>query len=256
MSEAIGKVYLVGAGPGDPGLLTLRGKECLTLADVVVYDYLANPELLVHAPTAEHIYVGKQKSNHTLPQDEINRLMVEKAQEGKCVVRLKGGDPFMFGRGGEEALALQANGVPFEAVPGVTAGIAAPAYAGMPVTHRGMSRSITLITGHHSREGGQQGLNLAGIAREGTLAFYMGVTNLPAIVEELLEAGRPATTPAAMIEWGTFPKQRTVTGTLESIEDDVRAANLGPPAIFVVGEIVGLGESLAWFQGGTLRGGG
>ncbi|MCC6156025.1 MAG: uroporphyrinogen-III C-methyltransferase, partial [Candidatus Hydrogenedentes bacterium] len=214
MSASQGKVYLVGAGPGDAGLITVRGKECLEHADVVFYDSLANPALLEYAPTAEHVFAGKATDKHTLTQLEINELLVTHARAGKRVVRLKGGDPFVFGRGGEEALALAAAQVPFEIVPGVTAGIAAPAYAGIPVTHRGASTSVTLITGHDEQALELGEIDLANISLHGTLVFYMSVKNLPIITRKIIAMGRDASTPVAVISSGTFPKQRSVVGTL------------------------------------------
>jgi len=249
MAEA-GIVYLVGAGPGDPGLLTLRGLECLRAADVVVYDYLANPELLAHAPgAAERIYVGKKAGAHTMKQEDINALLVERGLAGRCVVRLKGGDPFVFGRGGEEALALRRAGVAVEIVPGVTSGIAAPAYAGIPVTQRGMTSVLSLVTGHEEPGKEESALDWAALARGGgTLVFYMGVGNLPAIARQLVANGRPAGTPVALISRGTLPVQQVVEGTLETIVERVATAGLKPPAITVVGEVVSLRRELAWVE--------
>lgn len=246
-NKTYGKVYLVGAGPGDPGLLTVRGLECLRQADVVVYDALANDVLLRHAPEAEKIFVGKKREQHALPQDDINRILLEQAAKATHVVRLKGGDPFVFGRGGEEAQVLARHGVPFEVVPGVTAAIAAPAYAGIPVTHRGLATSFTLITGH-ADPNRPSGLNLDQLALEGTLAFYMGVKNLPAIVEELARIGRPLDTPVAVIEWGTYMRQRTVTATLGDIVARCREAAIEPPAMTLVGEVVSLRDEMNWFE--------
>jgi uroporphyrinogen III methyltransferase/synthase len=254
MKDSCGKVYLVGAGPGDPGLLTVRGRECLLEADLVIYDYLANATLLEFSPRAALIYVGKQKSNHTLPQEEINRLMVHHARAGKVVVRLKGGDPFVFGRGGEEALELASQGIPFEVVPGVTSGIAAAAYGGIPVTQREVSRSVTLVTGHHSSKGDGAGLGLANLGKEGTLVFYMGLSNLASIVQELKGIGRGGDTPAAVIEWGTFGRQRTITGSLDTIEAQATAAQVKTPAVCVVGEVVRFHEQLSWFECRPLHG--
>lgn len=239
-------VYLVGAGPGAPGLLTLRGRECLRLADTVVYDHLANPVLLGHATQAdEFICVGKRGGEHTLPQEAINALLVAKAQAGRTTVRLKGGDPFVFGRGGEEALALAAAGIRFEVVPGVTAGIAAPACAGIPVTHRGCNSVLTLVTGHEDPGKPASAVDWGALAAGGgTLVFYMGVRNLPGIVERLLAHGRPARTPVAVIRCGTLPEQQVVTGTLADIAERARQAALQPPALIVVGEVVALREQL------------
>src|SRR6185369_14302513 len=216
-----GIVYLVGAGPGDPGLLTVRGAKLLDQADVVVYDYLANPELLSYCPRAEKIYVGKKAAAHTLTQEEINQLLVDLGKKGKRVVRLKGGDPFVFGRGGEEAEALVAANIAFEVVPGITAAIAGPAYAGIPVTHRDFNSSFTLITGHEKEEEykddeskargsatGSSDLDWSVIAKLPCVAFYMGVKSLPRICAKLIEHGKDPTTPAATIQWGTRVNQR------------------------------------------------
>lgn len=252
---ATGKVYLVGAGPGDPGLFTLRGKEVLGEAEVVIYDYLANEELLAFAPReAEKIYVGKKGGDHTLSQEAINRLMVEKGRD-QVVVRLKGGDPFVFGRGGEEAEELVAAGIPFEVVPGVTAAAAVPAYAGIPLSHRDLTASVAFVTGHERADRDDSKIaweKLAGAV--GTLVFFMGVKNLPEIVRQLTAHGRPASTPVAVIRWGTMPEQRTVTGCLEDIVERVKAADLKPPAIVVVGDVVKLREKLNWFESRPLFG--
>ncbi|MEJ5200299.1 MAG: uroporphyrinogen-III C-methyltransferase [Anaerolineae bacterium] len=249
-SSSSGIVYLVGAGPGDPELITVRGLKCLQRADVVVYDRLANRSLLDHAPAgAELIDVGKEADRHTMPQEEINRLLVEKGRAGKTVVRLKGGDPFVFGRGGEEALALAEAGVPFEVVPGITSAIAAPAYAGIPVTHRGVAGSVTIVTGHRAdaTSDAEATWERLAAASDGTLVFLMGVGNLPNIVAALRRGGRPADTPVALIACGTCPEQQTVIGTLADIGE--RAAGIiRPPAVIVVGEVVALAEKLAWFR--------
>lgn len=251
-----GHVYLVGAGPGDPGLLTLRGLECLRRAEAVIYDSLANPDLLQYAPaTAERIYVGKRAGCHSLPQDEINALLVRYAQAGRQVVRLKGGDPFVFGRGGEEALALQAAGIPFEVIPGVTSGIAVPAYAGIPVTQRGLNTVLTFVTGHEDPGKTESTIDWQALARGGgTLVFYMGVGNLPDITRRLLDGGRPPTTPAAIIRDGTLPTQEVITGTLETLTGQVADAGIRPPAIIIVGEVVGLRPRLGWFEAMPLFG--
>lgn len=255
MSAAIaGRVYLVGAGPGDPDLITVRGRECLERADVVIHDALANYVLLDYAPRAEKIFVGKTADSHTLLQDEINRLLLDWAGRVSCVVRLKGGDPFVFGRGGEEALFLAEHGVAFEVVPGVTAGLGAAAYAGVPVTHRGMAAGVALITGHAAEEGEGLQLELEHLALQSTLVFYMGVRNLPRIVDDLLGLGRAPDTPVALIEWGTYPRQRTVTGVLSTIcarcaDEDVQA-----PAVIVVGAVAALHDPLNWFERRPLSG--
>lgn len=245
-----GKVYLVGAGPGDPGLLTLKGKDCIASADVIIYDFLAAKELLKYAsPAAERIYAGKQGGDHTLTQDRINALLVEKGKAGHTVTRLKGGDPFIFGRGGEEIEALIAAGIPFEIVPGVTSAIAAPAYAGIPLTHRQYASSVTFITGHEDPTKTESMLNWEALARTGgTLVFLMGVKNLPQIAERLMGCGMPPETPAALVRWGTTSAQQTVTGTLSTITANVEKANLKPPCIIVVGDVVELRDKMKWFE--------
>jgi uroporphyrinogen III methyltransferase/synthase len=254
VSDADGKVYLIGAGPGDPGLFTLKGKRCLEKADVVVYDYLANPRLLRYAkPAAELIYVGKQAGKHTLPQEEIGRLLVARAREGKVVARLKGGDPFIFGRGGEEAEELAEAGVPFEVVPGVTAAVAAPAYAGIPLTHRDFTSTVAFVTGHEDPTKEETSIAWDRIATGiGTLVFFMGVGQLPEIVGKLTRHGRPPGTPAAVIRWGTRAEQEVVTGTLADLAEKCRG--MKPPALIVVGEVVALREKLRWFEALPLAG--
>jgi len=245
-----GCVYLVGAGPGDPGLLTVRGRDLLAGADAIVYDHLASPRLLdLAGEDAQMIYVGKQASEHTLSQDEINELLVRLGREGMQVVRLKGGDPFVFGRGGEEALALVDAGVPFEVVPGVTAGVAAPAYAGIPVTNRRFTSSVALITGHETPDKAESDLDYEALARwPGTLAFYMGVKNLPKIAESLVQFGKDPATPAALVRWGTTPRQETATGTLANIAEVAERAGIKPPALIVVGRVVELRDKLKWYE--------
>ncbi|MCP4375221.1 MAG: uroporphyrinogen-III C-methyltransferase [bacterium] len=251
-----GCVYLVGAGPGDPGLMTVRGRDLLRRADAVVYDNLASRRLLAEARNcAEMIYVGKQASAHTLKQDQINELLVRLGLEGKQVVRLKGGDPFVFGRGGEEALALVEAGVRFEIIPGITAGIAAAAYAGIPVTHRGVTSSIALITGHETPDKDESDLDYAALASwPGTLAFYMGVKNLPKITASLIEHGMDPATPAALVRWGTTARQETVTGTLSDITEIATQAGIKPPALILVGHVVALRQSISWFENRPLFG--
>jgi uroporphyrinogen III methyltransferase/synthase len=246
----LGVVYIVGAGPGDEDLITVRGIQALREADVVVYDYLANPSLLDECPEGcRRIYVGKMAEKHSLPQEQISGLLVEQARLGKAVVRLKGGDPFVFGRGGEEALDLAANGIPFVVVPGITAAVAAAAYAGIPLTHRGLASSAALITGHEDPFKADSDVDWESLALgAGTLAVYMGVKNLPFIVERLLSAGRSADTPAALIRWGTLNKQQTLTGRLGQIAGLAEKQGYGPPAILVVGKVVGLREKLHWFD--------
>ena len=250
-----GIVYLVGAGPGDPGLLTVRGRELLAGCDAVVHDALANPVLL-RGLAAELHDVGKRGgSPDSARQGEINALLVRLAREGKHVVRLKGGDPFVFGRGSEEAQALAREGIPFEVVPGVTAGIAAPAYAGIPVTHRGLATSVTFVTGHEDPVKGAPMTDWEALTRAGgTLVLYMGVRALPRIVAALRSAGMPGDTPAAAIEWGTYPKQRTLLATLESLEQDVNEADLAAPVIFVIGRVAELRDEIRWLERRPLHG--
>lgn len=237
-----GMVLLIGAGPGDPGLITVKGLQCLKDCDAVVYDFLASEELLgVTRPDCRRIYVGKRAGHHSMKQPEINRLLVDLAKEGLCVARLKGGDPFVFGRGGEEALALEAEGIPYRLIPGVTSAVAVPECAGIPVTHRAISRSFHVITGHTEGEEGGLPPEFQQLAKlPGTLVFLMGLRSLPAIVDGLLAAGRPESLPAAVIENGTTPSARTVRGTLLDICGKVEAAGLHTPAIIVVGETAAL----------------
>ncbi len=245
-----GMVFLVGAGPGDYRLITLKAIECLKKADVVVYDRLADDRILRWAkPDAEMIYVGKASANHTMKQGDINQLLADKAKEGKCVVRLKGGDPFVFGRGGEEALLLKAQGVPFEIVPGVTSAISVPAYAGIPVTHRAVATSFAVVTGHEDPTKGESSMRWDKLATAtDTLVFLMGVANLPYITKQLIDNGRAADTPAAVIRWGTKPEQRTMVTTLGAAAEDVKRNGIKPPAIFIVGDVVKLRDELAWFD--------
>lgn len=255
-STSRGYVYLIGAGPGDPGLITVRGLECLGLADVVIYDYLANDRLLSHARQgAELIYAGKVGGAHNREQWQINEMLQQKAMAGKVVARLKGGDPFVFGRGGEECEALFAAGIPFEIVPGVTAGIGAAAYAGIPLTHRDLTTSVAFVTGHEhpSKDVSEidwQRLSLG----SGTVVFYMGVKNLPQITENLIAHGRSPGTPVALIRWGTRPDQQVLTGTLADIAEKARRSGFKAPAITVVGEVVRLREKLRWFDSRPLFG--
>ncbi len=251
-----GTVYLVGAGPGDPDLITVKAVECLKQADIVIYDFLAAPKLLRYVREgAETIYVGKKGGDHTLAQDKINELIVKKAQEGHTVVRLKGGDPFIFGRGGEEAEELAQAGICFEIVPGVTSAVAAPAYAGIPLTHRRYNTSVAFITGHEDPTKEQSTIDWSKLATGvGTLVFLMGVKNLPYIAENLVAAGRDPKTPVALVRWGTTPQQITVQGTLNTIVAEVQAAGLKPPAIIIVGEVIELRETLNWFEKRPLLG--
>lgn len=245
-----GMVYLVGAGPGDYRLISMKAVDCLKMADVVVYDRLADDRILRWAPEdAEYIYVGKASSNHTMKQEDINQLLVDKAKEGKCVVRLKGGDPFVFGRGGEEGLLLRKNNLPFEIVPGITSAISVPAYAGIPVTHRAVATSFAVVTGHEDPTKGKSNMRWEHLATGvDTLVFLMGVANLPHITSKLIENGRSADTPAAVIRWGTKPEQRTLITTVGKAAEDVAKNGIKPPAIFIVGEVVKLRDSLQWFD--------
>ena len=242
-----GIVYLVGAGPGDPGLMTRRSLELIGAADVVLYDRLTPSAALDGA--REAIYVGKEPGDPAMPQEEINDLLVRLGGEGKTVVRLKGGDPFVFGRGGEEAAALAEAGVPFEIVPGVTAGIAAPAYAGIPVTHRDAASAVAFVTGHEDPDKEESALDWEALARfPGTLVLYMGVKNLPLIAERLTEAGRPGGEAVAVVARGTLPGQQVVTGTLADIAERVAEAEVRPPAVTVVGPVAELRDTLAWLE--------
>ncbi len=250
------KVYLIGAGPGDPGLITVKGRACIAAADVVVYDYLASPALLQCArPDAELVYVGKKGGDHTLPQEEINALLVAKAAGGAVVARLKGGDPYIFGRGAEEAEVLVAAGIAYEVVPGVTSAIAAPAYAGIPLTHRDFTSTLAFVTGHEDPTKAASSIDWEALARGiGTLVFFMGVKNLPHITRQLTAHGMSPDKPVAVVRWGTTAAQQTVTGTLATIEGAVRAAGVKAPAIIVVGEVVGLRDRLQWFEKRPLMG--
>ena len=243
-----GKVYLVGAGPGDPGLFTLKGKAVLERADCVIYDRLANEVLLRYArPGCERIFAGRRGADPAARQAEINRLLISKAREGRVVARLKGGDPFVFGRGGEEALELVKAGITFEVVPGVSSGFAVPAYAGIPVTHRDLTSSVTFVTGHEDPAKSVPALDWPSLASgQGTLVFFMGVRNLEGIAAALIQHGRDAHTPAAAIHWGTRPMQRVITGTLDGIA--AKGASFQPPALLIVGEVVRLREQLNWFE--------
>jgi uroporphyrinogen III methyltransferase/synthase len=243
-----GKVFLVGAGPGDPGLLTKRAAELIADADLIAVDALVSKDITsTFPPQTEVVYVGKRASAHTLPQDRINQLLVDEARAGKTVVRLKGGDPFVFGRGGEEAEELVAAGILVEIVPGISSSIAGPAYAGIPVTHRSYATSLTLVTGHESDD--STGIDWPVVARlQGTIVFMMGFGNLPLIVRKLIENGMPAQRPVAVISKATTREQRTVAGTLSNIESRVAAAKLPTPALIVVGEVVKMRDVINWFE--------
>jgi uroporphyrinogen III methyltransferase/synthase len=258
--QASGIVYLVGAGPGDPRLITVRGAHLLAEAQLVVYDALVNPRLLSHCPQAEKIYVGKRAAAHSMTQEQINALLVEGGKAGKRVVRLKGGDPFVFGRGGEECEALALEHILFEVVPGITAAIAAPAYAGIPVTHRDFNSSFTFLTGHEKEEeyrqteakqrtaGKSSDIDWASIAKLPCVAFYMGVKSLPRICAKLIEHGMPPTTPAATIQSGTLPTQKTVIATLADLPAKIDQAGVKPPAMTIIGNVVSLRPSMNWFE--------
>jgi uroporphyrinogen III methyltransferase/synthase len=244
-----GKVYIIGAGPGDPGLITLKAVEALRLADVVIYDNLVNEELLKYAPArARFIYAGKQGGDHTLSQDKINDLLAKEARDGNIVARLKGGDPFIFGRGGEEAEVLAGQGVPFEVVCGVTSAIAVPAYAGIPLTHRGLTSTVAFVTGHEDPTKEKSDIDWQALAGIGTLVFLMGVKNLGLITDALISHGKSPDTPAALIRRGTTARQEMVTGTLETIVEAARSHAMKPPAILVVGPVVELRDTLRWFD--------
>ena len=250
-----GKVSLVGAGPGDPGLITAKGLALLQAADVVVHDRLINERLLEHArPDALLINAGKRRGGHLMSQDEINAALVEHGAAGKRVVRLKGGDPFVFGRGGEEALALAAAAVPFEVVPGVTSAIAAAAYAGIPVTQRKVAASFAVVTGSEDPSRAASGVDWEAMARVDTLVVLMGVETLPSVVGALTGAGKPPDTPVCVVEWGTTPRQKTVSGDLSNVVERVRDAGLQPPAVTIVGQVAAMREQLRWFDTSPLFG--
>ncbi|ARK30003.1 uroporphyrinogen-III C-methyltransferase [Halalkalibacter krulwichiae] len=250
MTKGKGKVFLVGAGPGDPKLITVYGLECIQKADVIAYDRLVNKDLLSYAKKeAELVYCGKAPGNHIFIQEEINHLLVTKARQGKIVTRLKGGDPFVFARGGEEAEVLSKAQISYEIVPGITSGIAAPAYAGIPVTHRGFGRSFTMIAGTGREDDGIDEVNWEAIANgSDTIAFYMGTRNLTYICQQLILHGKDSSTLVAVIQEGTTIHQKTVMGTLETIEKNVAEAKIKHPAMIVVGNIVQLREKLHWFK--------
>ena len=245
----MGKVYLVGAGPGDPGLITVKGLRCIQEADVILYDRLVNKELLSYAKTdCDLIYCGKLPNYHFMKQETINSFLVKHAQKGKVVTRLKGGDPFVFGRGGEEAETLARSRIPFEVIPGITSGIAAPAYAGIPVTHRNIASSYAVVTGHR-KKGEEDELKWESLANGiDTLAIYMGVGNLGYICKQLTKHGKSKETPVALVQWGSLESQRTVTGTLDTIEEIVVREQIENPSMIIVGEVVRLRSELKWFE--------
>jgi len=247
LDRGAGKVFLVGAGPGDPELLTRKGARILACADTVVFDHLVSDDVLdLASAAAERVYVGKQPGHHELPQEQINRLLIERAQAGRCVVRLKGGDPFVFGRGGEEILDLAAAGVPYEVVPGITAACAAAAYTGIPLTHRGVARACTLVTGHLSD--GRCDLDWVALARPGqTIVVYMGVAAIATICERLIAHGLDRTTPAVAVRNASVASQQTIAGTLEDLSDQLTRAQLQPPAVVIIGEVARFRDRLDWF---------
>ena len=250
-----GTVYLVGAGPGDPGLLTLKGARLLEAADVVVYDQLVGDAILDRLPAGvERIYAGKETGSHTMDQAAINAVLTDRARNGRTVVRLKGGDPFVFGRGGEEAEYLAERGIPFEVVPGVTSAVGVPAYAGIPVTHRGVAASVAVVTGRAGPAGEAPAVDWARVAGADTVVVLMGVANQETLVRALIDGGRSPETPVAAIRWGTTAQQRVVTGTLDTIGERLRAANLRSPAILVVGDVVGLRPRILWASSRPLFG--
>lgn len=254
--EHTGKVYLIGAGPGDPGLVTVRARQLIKAADVIVYDYLANPKLLDWARAdAERIYVGKRSGLHSIPQDEIEEILVDRAHKGLQVVRLKGGDPFVFGRGGEEIDELQTDNIPFEIVPGVTAALAAASYAGIALSHREYSSSITFLTGHENPEKHTLSIDFKQHAKTtGTLCLYMSLGQWPRILSELKAGGMSGETPVGVIQWATLNRQRSVYGTVDSIVNDIEAAGIGTPAMIIIGEVVAQRTKTEWFEGRPLFG--
>lgn len=242
-------VYLVGAGPGHPSLLTLRARDLLASCDLILYDYLVDPETLQFASAkAERIYVGKVSGGQHTPQTEINRLLIEQARVGRRVVRLKGGDPFLFGRGAEEAEALYEAGVPFEVVPGISSALAVPAYAGIPLTHRDISSSVAFLAGTSSGDADDVSSALADLSRADTIVILMGIGNLRLIADDLLACGRDPQTPAAIIRWGTYETQQTVSGTLQTIADEAENRRMRPPGVIIIGEVVRLRDRLKWFE--------
>jgi uroporphyrinogen III methyltransferase / synthase len=245
-----GKIYLVGAGPGDPGLLTIKARDLIAVADCIIYDYLVNPELLAYAPPyAELVYVGKHGKDYTWKQEEINRLLVEKAGKYKLVVRLKGGDPFIFGRGAEEAEALVDAGIEWEVVPGVSAGSAVAAYAGIPITHRGLSSSVAFVTGHEDPHKLRSSIHWEELAQSvDTLVFFMGIGRVNEISEQLILHGRSKETPVAVIRWGTYNFQETHISTLSDVANTIKSKAIESPALIVIGEVVRLREKLQWFE--------
>lgn len=259
VAKSSGKVYLIGAGPGDPKLLTLKAAEAIRASDVIVYDYLVNPEVLAHSRrNAELIDAGKRAGQPSISQTDINRLLIERARQGQIVARLKGGDPFVFGRGGEEAEALVEAGIEWEVIPGVSSGVAAAAYAGIPLTHRGYSSSVAFITGHDARDGSRQSVDWSSAAHSAdTLVIFMCAETIRGIARELVTAGRAESTPVAIIRWGTYEHQEVYSGTLEDLiamdEQDQGSFEIAPPAIAIVGAVAALAPKLHWFGQDELR---
>jgi len=250
------KVYLTGAGPGDPALLTLKAKRAIEKADIILYDRLANNRFLEYAKAeAEKVYVGKKAKDHHYTQTEIEALMIEKVKAGKTVCRLKGGDPFIYGRGGEEALKLKEAGIDFEIIPGISSSLAVPLYAGIPLTQRHLASSFAVITGHEAADKEESTIEIEKIAAAvDTLVVLMGVGKLPQIVERVLAAGKSPATPVALVRWGSRSHQQTITGTLSNIVEKVKVADFKPPAVIVIGEVVNLREKLSWFENKKLLG--
>ncbi len=244
MTKAAAKVYLVGAGPGDPGLITVKGRKILERADSILYDHLASERLLDLAPAhAERVYVGKKRAAHEATQEEITAMLIERARRGQTVVRLKGGDPFIFGRGGEEMEALRAAGIAFEIVPGVTTPLGLAAYSGVPLTHREHTSAVTFVTGHSV-----EAIDWSKVGASETIVLFMGLVNFPAIARELIKHGRSAETPAMAVRWATRPDQQTITGTLGDLAGLIEQAGMKPPATIVIGEVVALRERFNWFE--------
>jgi uroporphyrin-III C-methyltransferase len=254
--RSTGKVYLIGAGPGDPKLLTIRAAEAIGASDAIVYDYLVNPEVLAHSRRdAELIYAGKRAGEPSISQVQINRLLIERAVEGQVVARLKGGDPFVFGRGGEEAEALVEAGVDWEVIPGVSSGVAAAAYAGIPLTHRGYSSSVTFITGHDARGAGKHAVDWSILAQStATLVIFMCAETISSIARDLIAGGRAPSTPIAIVRWGTYQHQEVYSGSLDDlIASDYGGFKIEPPAIAIIGDVAALGAKLNWFGNDELR---
>ncbi len=248
--QKMGKVYITGAGPGDPGLLTLNAKKALEEADVIIYDHLVTEECMRFCQESiRKIYVGKMRGKHTYPQEEINRMIAQEAETGHIVVRLKGGDPFIFGRGSEECLYLRERNIEFEVVPGISALSAVPAYAGIPLTHRNVSTHFTVVTGHERFGKEPLSVNWKALAEMGgTLVIYMGVTNIRGIANALMQHGRQPETPVSVIRWGTTPEQEEIAGTLDSIADQIEGINLRPPGLIIIGEVVRYHDQINWFH--------